>query len=47
MIEERCVRCRQLIVAPTRAKFHRQYTDHVVEEHGKPAKAQGGVRGDA
>lgn len=47
VIEERCVRCGELIVAARRSTFLRRYTDHVVEEHDKPATVDGGARVDA
>lgn len=44
MIEERCIRCGEIIVGGTRARFQKRYSEHVTERHGKPKTAKQGAR---
>jgi uncharacterized C2H2 Zn-finger protein len=44
MIEERCIRCGKLIVATSRSRFEKRYTDHVTADHGAPKTVPGGIR---
>lgn len=38
MSTARCVHCGRRITAGSKRHLWREYTDHVVEEHGKPRK---------
>lgn len=38
----RCQHCREKITGQTWTDLTRKYSEHVIEEHGKPAVSRGG-----